>query len=260
MKIFKNIAVALGLVATPQPAPATPVDENWFGFHRVDDSGERIIIIDRWISTAAANSYAHCFTVEFAIPPEQRRPNGMPDEDTLAKQYAVEDALSRSFSSDTMRNVISRTTVGQRSIAFCSIEAETAQKANLILAEFKPVAFEIMPSMLQQLRSYLPTHLEQMIAENARILGGLAAEGDDGSQQRQVDHLIIFKDGSERAAIKSILMAEGYRIDSEEADRLEFSFVTSLEQGQADEFVYFLNDLCEKNHCFYDGWATPVVR
>ncbi len=98
---------------------------------------------------------------------------------------------------------------------------------------------------------------------NRRLLVQFAAQGDDPSAIREIDHVVLFPTAEAAQTAAEALSAAGYRVDPPVAEddsvRLEFHRDESLADGAADTFVEQVLDLVLPLGGDYDGWGASVM-
>lgn len=99
---------------------------------------------------------------------------------------------------------------------------------------------------------------------NRRLLRQFAAQGDDATAPREVDHLVVFAAQDAALAAASALGALGFRVDPPEPDdegqvRLQLHRDEVLADGAPDVFVAEVLDVVIPLGGTYDGWGASVM-
>ena len=202
--------------------------------------------------------------------PFDAQPGGMPDADTNAFLYELEDALSSRASTRGTVQVGRLTVAGRRELFFYAATDETELLRRDMHDEFgDEVECDAIASLDASWRVYLeflyPQPLDFQRIHNQKVLRLLQEHGDNVAIPRQIDHFAYFPTAEARDTFVSGIRADGMQI-GEQADAAEgelpfgvgFSShgpvdLASIDRVTTDLFVR-ITDLGGN----YDGWGCPV--
>lgn len=236
-------------------------------FTHVDDKPASILL-DLGIAPEApipGLSVMAYVTIDFLDPDE----NGMSKQAEHDRLVAVEDALVPALTHETCIFVGRCTTGGQRDFFFYMDNAkDVEERVESVMERFEEYSWDMglveEPGWDTYFEFLYPDEQGMDTIWNNRVRRNLAAEGDDLSARREIDHVIQFATEADLLAFKPEAEQEGFtvsvqdkRVDAEKP--YEVLVRRADIPDDIDDVTWPLRELAGAHGGVYDGWGCPVV-
>lgn len=198
-------------------------------------------------------------------------PSGMPNSETNAFLYELEDFVSEKTSARGGIQVGRLTVGGRRELFFYT----ATNDADLILRdlndEFGDLEVEVLANLDAEWNVYFgflyPQPIDFQRIHNQRVVRLLAEHGDQPEVPRQIDHFAYFPDAESREAFARAVTEDGFEIEAQtEEDEGELRFAISfhsygpVDLAAIDQATIGLFIRADELGGNYDGWGCPVQK
>ena len=197
--------------------------------------------------------------------------NGMPDGETNAFLYEVEDMLSAKAGARGAIHVGRLTLAGRRELFFYAATNDADLMLSVVQEEFgDELDVDALGQLDPEWKVYLdflyPSPLDFQRIHNQRVVRLLGENGDNPAIPRQVDHTAVFPTNESLRTFMREIADNGFAIDETvEGDdgelrfRLMFSNESPTDLGTIDRLTIGLFVRIEELGGMYDGWGCPIA-
>lgn len=241
--------------------------EGWDYYLLLVDNKPASIYLDLGLKADAPNrkqaymSYVRVFM-------RQARPDGLSSREEFEHLIAVEDALTDCFSASADTTYVGRnTSSGSRDFIFYTADhAGFIKSVEAAMARHPQYQFEIGGRPDPEWEVYLgflypsPDDLERI--RNRRVTQQLAADGDDLSEPRMIDHVAILPSSSATSALRDFLIAHGFNIEKPKivGTTIVLGFHRFDRPDNIDNVVTPIALRVRELGGEYDGWGCEVIN
>jgi regulator of RNase E activity RraB len=248
------------------------MDSNWdYYFTRVNDALSSILVDQSFYATAPLpdRPWLVYVWVYFNSP----RHDGLASVDEASRLSEIEDALESALGATEGVPVGRITGSNRREFYFYTAGAEGVNAAvTAVMEKFPEYRFDVGDQEDANWAQYFdvlyPSPRDQQRMSNRRVLDELKKQGDRHEIEREIDHCLYFGSEAQREICRALLVADGYRIQSEENldsshGAMPYSLVVTrsdaVEFHRINEITLELYELAKKYNGVYDGWGCGVT-
>lgn len=242
-----------------------------FDFYPTTVDGRRASIVVDLLAAIHGPIAHHGALVTVRVPMQRPREDGLRDASELAPLGRLEDALIPAIEDRTGAVSVGRLMLAGVLVFYLyapdgTDEAAVAAAVGAIDADGYTIRWAVAPDpdwrMLREVLTPDPYALQGIW--NRRLLQQFAAQGDDATAPREVDHTAVVPDGAAATAAERQLVARGFRVDPwtpGEDGRvcLALHRTETLADDAPDTFVAEVLDVILPLGGDYDGWGAPVM-
>lgn len=259
MRFLKKLFSTLRTPSVETVRTADDTNEDWFTFKRFKGGDYWLLVVNRGLLQDSQTVSMSWFTIEYHFLQRQLDNGQMPKPEMTDLFHKFEDEIAIVIRAIRGKMAASQTGFGTRMIWFCAPSLQLEEILRSQAQKFESFSVDVSPSSFPQFESLFPDKLEQQLAGNSGILSQLLENGDDGSASREVRYWIYGNDTVALQRIAKILEQDGYQIDELTEEKVIFSRISPLTEGQVNDETMQLTSLCAAHGCEYDGWESPVV-
>jgi len=202
-------------------------------------------------------------TLDFLDPDE----NGMSKRSEYDRLLAIEDALVPSLTHETCIFVGRCTTNGQRDFFFYMDNGKgVEEKVEAVMSRFEEYTWDMglveEPGWDTYLEFLYPDEQGMDTIWNNRVRRQLTEQNDDLAAPREIDHWLYFPSDQDRAAFKTEIEVEKFRVtllDPEEDKPFGVLVQRVDAPDDIDDITWPLRELGGAHGGIYDGWGCSVV-
>jgi hypothetical protein len=202
-----------------------------------------------------------------------RRPreDGLSSQDEYDDLIALEDRVTAKVIQDGTAVFVGRnTSSGNRDFYFYVADPTKFENAaNVAMRGFPVYKYETGAREDRDWRTYFeflhPSEADRQRIMNRRVRQQLEKQGDNASNEREIDHLAFLPTPKAQAAFAGYVQAEGFAVESAPDEpnangqfSVEFSRIDQL--ARIDEIVVPLFRKVAELGGVYDGWGCSVSR
>jgi hypothetical protein len=177
MKFLKKVLSALGPKTVEPKLPETQPKEDWATFKRYKNDDYWLVLVNRGLLQNNQLVSMSWVSIEYRFLQRQLVNGKFPTPDTFEQCNVFEDQLSGALAGIGGEMAAAKTGFGTRMVWFCApnlaLEGMLRSGAQL----FAGFPIDVSPASLKQYENMLPTHLENQLAGNERILRALVEQG-----------------------------------------------------------------------------------
>lgn len=243
------------------------MSDNWDFYALLVDSEPASICLDLGLARNApieSQPYLAYVRVEMRRP----RPDGLSSNEEFDDLTAVEDSLSRIFAGSRCTTYAGRnTSSGKRDFYFYTNDpAVFAASVKTAMAGQSDYRFEVGDRLDRSWDIYFnflypsPDDLQRIL--NRRVVDNLAANGDNPSEPRPVDHFAYFPDAVAAIRLRDDLHKQGFSVEEPRIDdgTVAVSFKSTDRPENIDDVVIPIARRIQELGGEYDGWGCEVVN
>jgi hypothetical protein len=242
-----------------------------FDFYPTLVEGRRASIVVDLLAAVHAPLAGYGTLVSVRIPMKSPRPDGLRDAAELEPLATLEDAVVPALEEQVGALSVGRLMLDGAIVLSLyapdgTAEARVAEVLGGVDWDGYALRWTVAPDaewrLLREVLAPDPYALQGIW--NRRLLTQFAAQGDDHSAPREVDHVVVFESADAADIAARQLRDLGYRTDEPEPHdgevRLGFHREDVLADGAPDTFVEQILDVVLPLGGDYDGWGAPVMQ
>ena len=243
------------------------MSEDWDFYQLLVDSEPASIYLDLGLAgTAPVNSQPHMSYVRVFM--RQPREDGLSSQEEFETLVELEEALTEAVSRNGATTFAGRnTSSGNRDFYFYTADpAAFGESAESAMTGYPDYRFEIGTRLDPEWKVYFdflhPSADDLERISNRRVLESLAADGDDPSKPRMIDHVACLPDAGAAERMQRYLIELGFLVEAPriEDGGLELAFQRIDQPESIDDVVLPIARRVRELGGDYDGWGCVAVE
>ena len=200
--------------------------------------------------------------------------DGFPNKNEFDNLYKISDNVQKVISDLTKMEIVGNFTYQCERLDYIYVKDTTQVRTkltDLYKSQFRNYKYYINIKNDENWDAYLkflyPNEETQEFMKNQKVIDKLVAGGDKLIKSRQVDHWIYFSNINHRDAFETMIVKEGFKIESKEKlDKLDVPYklhISRIDKVDAESINKETLDLKHKAKLMngdYDGWETFIVK